>query len=33
KNREEAEDAVQDIFIKVYQAIGKYRQQGVSFSG
>lgn len=31
KNREEAEDAVQDIFIKVYQAIGKYRQQ-VSFS-
>nr|WP_152382095.1 sigma-70 family RNA polymerase sigma factor [Paenibacillus brasilensis] len=33
KNREEAEDAVQDIFIKVYQTIGKYRQQGVSFSG
>lgn len=31
KNREEAEDAVQDIFIKIYQAIGKYRQQ-VSFS-
>ncbi|WP_431087495.1 sigma-70 family RNA polymerase sigma factor [Paenibacillus sp. 8b26] len=31
KNREEAEDAVQDIFIKVYQAMGKYHQQ-VSFS-
>ncbi|MDR9856363.1 RNA polymerase sigma factor [Paenibacillus sp. VCA1] len=31
KNREEAEDALQDIFIKVYQSITKYNRQ-VSFS-
>ncbi|WP_339321732.1 RNA polymerase sigma factor [Paenibacillus sp. FSL W8-0194] len=31
KNREEAEDALQDIFIKVYQSIDKYNPQ-VSFS-
>lgn len=31
KNREEAEDALQEIFIKVYQSIHKYEHQ-VSFS-
>ena len=31
KNREEAEDAVQDIFVKVYQDIGRYEKR-ISFS-
>ncbi|MNB98662.1 ECF RNA polymerase sigma factor SigW [compost metagenome] len=31
RSREEAEDAVQDIFVKVYQEIGRYEER-VSFS-
>lgn len=31
KNREEAEDAVQDIFVKLYQEIGRYEKR-ISFS-
>lgn len=31
KSREEAEDAVQDIFVKVYQDIGRYEKR-ISFS-